>query len=115
MIMVIIIISFLANFYGRETLFPAVKEECNLRTYAKKWQRITYGLTTGDVRGDWRNAGNQDLIYRSLLLTIEQKCILLVLVFASCAQETLAVFSSSLFILALNNTVWCTVYTDTES
>ena len=42
------------------------------------------------------------------------------LVFTSCAQETLAVFFSSsvfkfLFLLALNTTVWCTVYTDTES
>ena len=80
-IIIIIIISFLANLYERKTLFPAVKEECNLRGFAKKWQRITYGLMTGDVRGDWRNAGNQDLICCSLQLTIEETCILLVLVF----------------------------------
>ena len=96
--------------YGRETLFPAVKEERNLRVYAKKWHRITYGLMTGDVRGQWRNTGIQDLIYCSLQLTIEHTFILLVLVFTSCAQETLAAFFSSsvvksLFSLALNNTV----------
>ena len=79
---IIIIISCLANLYGRET---AIKEECNLRAYAKKWQRITYGLMTEDVRGDWRNAGNQALIYSSLQLIIEQTCILLVLIFSSCA------------------------------
>jgi hypothetical protein len=117
---IIIIISCLANLYGRETLFPVVKEECNLRAYAKKWQRVTYGLMIGDVRGDWRNAGNQDIIYSSLQLTIEQTYILLVLMFTSCAQETIALFFSSsvvksLFILALNYTLWCTFYTDTES
>ena len=78
-----------------------------MRAYAKKWQRMTYGLMRGDGRGDWRNAGNQDLICCSLQLTIEQTCILLVLVFTSCAQENFALFFSSsvinaLFILALN-------------
>jgi len=67
--------------YERETLFPAVEEECNLKASAKKWQNITYGLMTGDVMGDWTNAGNQDLIYCSLQLTIEETCILIVLVF----------------------------------
>jgi hypothetical protein len=47
---------------------------------------------TGNVKEDWRNAGNEDLIYCSLQLTIEQTCIFLMLVFTSCAQETLAVF-----------------------
>jgi hypothetical protein len=105
-IIIVIIISCLANLYGRETLFPAVKEECNLRAYAKKWQRIAYGIMTGDVRGEWRNVSNQDLIYCSLRLTIEQTCILLVLVSIGCAQENACGFISSvvksLFILAFN-------------
>ena len=67
--------------YERETFFPAFEEDCNLRASAKKWQSVTYGLMTGDVRGDWRNAGNQDLIYCSPQLTIEETFILIVLVF----------------------------------
>jgi hypothetical protein len=61
MMMIIMIISCLANLYGRKTLFLAVMEECNLSAYARKWQRITYGNMRGDIRGEWRNVGNQEL------------------------------------------------------
>jgi hypothetical protein len=109
-IIIIIITYFLENLYRRETLFPAVKEECNLMAYAKRLQRITYGFMTAKVRGEWRNAGYHYLLYRSLQLTIEQTCILLVLLLTCCAQETLAVFFSfsvvkALFIFALNISV----------